>query len=69
MAQFAVSDLEYDIITTMSNLLQGREALTKYKQDAQQAGDDETAQLFEQLASFNNEMAGKFRDRLRQTNS
>lgn len=59
-----ISDLEYDIVTTMSNLLQGREALAKYAKDAQGAGDSETAELFKQIQSFNEDMAAKLRERL-----
>lgn len=44
--KYPVSDLEYSIVTTLSNLLQGIEALTKYQADAEQAGDSETARVF-----------------------
>jgi hypothetical protein len=45
-SKHAVSDLEYAIVTTMSNLLQGTEALSTYQNDAREAGDDEAAQIF-----------------------
>ena len=44
--KYAVSDLEYNIITTMSNLLQGCETLAKYRADAEEAGDSESADIF-----------------------
>lgn len=46
---FAVSDLEYDIITTLANLLQGSETLGKYQADAERMGDSETADIFRRL--------------------
>ena len=44
--KYAVSDLEYSIHVTMSNLLQGCETLAKYKDDAEKAGDSEAAAIF-----------------------
>ena len=41
-----ISDVEYDIIVTMSNLLQGSKSLQTYQSDAQQAGDSDTAAIF-----------------------
>ena len=38
---FAVSDVAYNVITTLSNLLQSEEVLMKYATDAQEAGDQE----------------------------
>lgn len=46
---FAVSNLEYDIITTLSNLLQGSETLGKYQADAERVGDAATAAIFQRL--------------------
>lgn len=47
--KYAVSDLEYSILVTMSNLLQGCETLAKYQEDAEKAGDRETAQIFNRI--------------------
>lgn len=47
--KYAVSDLEYSIVTTMSNLLQGCETLAKYREDAETAGDSETAAIFQRI--------------------
>ncbi|MGH2562295.1 MAG: hypothetical protein ACRDJH_24815 [Thermomicrobiales bacterium] len=44
--EFGVSDLEYDLVITLGNLLQGVEVMTKYANDAGEAGDDECAHLF-----------------------
>lgn len=59
-----ISDLEYNLVTTLSNLLQGREVLEKYAKDAEAAGDKQAADLFRQLREYNEEMAVKFRARL-----
>ena len=55
--RYGVSNLEYDLIATLSNLLQGQEALQKYLQDAQQAGDQECAALFQTLMDNNRSTA------------
>ncbi|MDP9369315.1 MAG: hypothetical protein M3Q03_13755 [Chloroflexota bacterium] len=61
---YGVSNLEYDLITTLSNLLQGSEALHKYAQDAEQAGDSECATLFRTLMDNNRASAQQFRSAL-----
>lgn len=50
---FGMSDLEYDIIMTIGNLLQGIEKLEKYAHDAEAAGDTETATVFRTLRESN----------------
>lgn len=64
---FAVSDVEYDIITTMSNLLQSEEVLRKYARDAEEAGNVEALELFRSLGDSNNDFAKRLRDALRNT--
>ena len=59
--RYGVSNLEYDLIATLSNLLQGQEALQKYLQDAQQAGDQECAGLFQTLMDNNRSTAQQAR--------
>jgi hypothetical protein len=44
-SEFAVSDLEYNIVTTLSNLLQSEEVLVRYAHDADEAGETEVAEL------------------------
>lgn len=64
MSDTTVSDLEYDLVTTLSNLLQGREVLGKYAQDAEKAGDLDSAEIFRNLQSTNAEAAGRIRNAL-----
>lgn len=50
---YGLTDLEYDIVMTLSNLLQGIEKLDEYAQDADAAGDTETATIFRTLRESN----------------
>lgn len=59
---FALSDIEYDIITTLSNLLQSEDALHKYIADAKKAGDENVANVFGQIHDSNREHAKKLRE-------
>lgn len=61
---FGVADLEYNLITTMSNLLQGQEVLERYAQDAEQAGDAECATLFREVRENNRRSAQQMRNAL-----
>ncbi len=63
--EFSVSDIEYNLITTLSNLLQSEEVLERYISDAEEAGDDGVAQAFRQLREHNGQVATKMRDALR----
>jgi hypothetical protein len=65
--QFGVSNLEYDIVTTLSNLLQAEEVLTKYARDAQQAGEQDVAQIFEMIQKNNRDAASQLRSKLAKT--
>ena len=47
--KYPVSDIEYDIMITLSNLLQGTESIDKYIRDAEQAGDSDTAKAFNSI--------------------
>ncbi|MDQ4044609.1 MAG: hypothetical protein M3173_04070 [Chloroflexota bacterium] len=62
--EFAVSDVEYNVITTMSNLLQSEEVLMKYATDAREAGDSELEQMFHDLRRHNGEVAQKLYQKL-----
>lgn len=62
--RFAVSDVEYNIVTTLSNLLQAEDVLTKYAEDAEKAGASELAALFKEIEESNNAYAGRLRDQL-----
>lgn len=61
-----VSDVEYNIVTTLSNLLQAEDVLELYATDAEEAGDAEVAALFREIGKANNGFATRLRDRLRQ---
>ena len=65
--RFGVSDVEYNIVTTLSNLLQGEDVLNRYAEDAEKAGENEVAQLFRDLEQSNNQFAGRLRDALKNT--
>lgn len=58
---FSVSDLEYNVITTLSNLLQSEEVLSKYADDADEAGDAELAGMFRSLRQQNQRHAQQLR--------
>jgi len=62
---FGVSDVEYNIVTTLSNLLQAEDVLELYASDAEEAGDQEVANLFREIGKANNGFASRLRDRLR----
>ena len=62
--KFGVSNLEYDLVTTLSNLLQGQEVLDKYAQDAEQAGDQECATIFRTIRENNRNSAQQIRNAL-----
>jgi hypothetical protein len=62
--EFGVSDLEYNLVITLGNLLQGVEVMKKYAKDAEEAGDAEVAQLFTTLHDQNREGARQIREAL-----
>ncbi len=51
--RYGVSDLEFDLISTLGNTLQAQETLDKYAKDAQEAGDQECATLFRTIREGN----------------
>jgi hypothetical protein len=61
---YGVSDLEYDIVTTLSNLLQAEEVLTKYASDAEAAGEATCAQIFRSIIEGNRKAATQLRSEL-----
>lgn len=62
--RFAASDVEYNVITTLSNLLQAEEVLRRYAQDAQEAGNADVAQLFNDIEASNNRFSKLLMDQL-----
>lgn len=61
---FALSDVEYNIITTLSNLLQAEDALHKYIDDAKKAGDSDVEAIFSEIHEKNREFAKQLREQL-----
>lgn len=66
---YTVSDVEYNVITTLSNLLQSEEVLLNYANDAQEAGDPELEQMFHDLRRHNGEVAQKLYQKIGQLSS
>lgn len=62
--EFSVSDLEYNLITTLSNLLQSEEVLARYTKDAEEAGENDIAESFRQLRKHNGDVAIRMRQEL-----
>lgn len=62
--QFGVSNIEYDLIITIGNLLQSQEVLEKYARDAEQEGDMDCATLFRELRASNQHSVQQFRNAL-----
>lgn len=62
--QYGVSNLEYDIVTTMSNLLQSQEVLKRYAKDAEDAGDLDTAVIFREIQDGNRRYVQQLRNAL-----
>lgn len=50
-----VSDLVYDLASTMTNLLEGIAAMEQYRQDAADEGDSEAQALFDRIAARSRE--------------
>ncbi len=61
---FSVSDVEYNVITTLSNLLQSEEVLAKYADDADEEGNAELAGMFRALRGHNQQHALELRNAL-----
>ena len=62
--RYGMSNIEYDIITTLSNLLEGQEVLSRYAADADQAGDSDTATIFRTLQDNNRSAVQQLRNAL-----
>ncbi|MBL8129682.1 MAG: hypothetical protein U0Z70_08490 [Thermomicrobiales bacterium] len=63
--RYGVSDIVYDIVQTVGNLLQGQEKLQEYAGDAERAGDQEAAAAFRTIAEANRVGAQVLLGRLR----
>ena len=62
--EFAISNLEYDLVTTLSNLLEGQEVLEEYIADAEEADDAEAADIFRTIQTHNQNSAMRIRTAL-----
>ncbi len=62
--KYGISNMEYNLVTTMGNLLTGVEVLEKYAADAEQAGDSECATLFRTIRENNKSSAQQLRSAL-----
>lgn len=62
--RYGLSDVEYDLVITLANLLQGIEMLEEYAKDAETAGDSETATAFRSLRESNRAAVGQLRSAL-----
>jgi len=62
--EFTVSDVEYNVITTLSNLLQSEEVLQKYANDTREAGDQELEQMLHNLREQNSQVAARLHEKL-----
>jgi hypothetical protein len=56
-----ISNLEYDLVTTLSNLLEAHDVLDEYTSDAKEAGDEEAAEIFRTIQRNNHEAAMRIR--------
>lgn len=63
---FVVSDVEYNVITTLATLLQSEDVLAQYTEDAKLAGKDDIAELFMALRRHHKEVAKGLRAALRE---
>ncbi|HEV2107142.1 MAG TPA: hypothetical protein VGR16_02675 [Thermomicrobiales bacterium] len=62
--KYGASNLEYDLVTTLSNLLQAQETLEKYAADAERANDQECATLFRTIRESNRGYINQLRSAL-----
>ena len=62
--QTGASNLEYDIVAEMHELLEGNAALEQYIQDARQAGDNEAERCFQQIHDQNRQNVQQLRSLL-----
>lgn len=60
------SNLEYDLIAELHEILEGNAALEKYIQDAKQAGDSEVERCFQQIHDQNKQSVTMLRQLLGQ---
>lgn len=62
---YVVSDVEYNVITTLATLLQSEDVLAGYTEDAQAAGEHDIAALFAELRQQHRQIAQGLREVLK----
>lgn len=55
------SNIDYDLVAEMHELLEGSEALEKYVEDARSEGDSEVADCFQEICDQNRDNANRLR--------
>ena len=61
-----LSDLSYDVLTALQSKLEAVNAYEIYIEDCQEAGDEETARLFEEILEDEEKHVERLRERLEQ---
>lgn len=61
-----LDNMSYDLLTALQNKLEGINAHDKYMQDARQAGDQDCANLFQQLKQQDSQQAQQIRSTIEQ---
>lgn len=56
-----VSNVAYDLMSVLTSKLEGIAAMEEYRQDAQDAGDQEVERLFEQLQQDDAQSIGRLK--------
>jgi bacterioferritin (cytochrome b1) len=59
-----VSDLEYDVLSTLQSKLEALEVYEAYLEDCEEADDDECRQLFQQICDDDERHAERLREAL-----
>jgi hypothetical protein len=62
--QTGASNIEFDLVAEMHELLDGNAALERYMEDARQAGDREAESCFKKIRDQNRESVGTLRSLL-----
>lgn len=66
MANQALKDKDYDLISVVYNAARGAEICRQYMEDAQKEGDNDAAQFFKEVREQNQKLAQKGKDLLKQ---
>ena len=64
MSVSPISDVEFDVLTTLQNKLEGLEIYDAYLEDCEEADDDEARRLFEQIRADDTRHVERLRDTL-----